>query len=83
MPMKAIVERNLRLQAVETGSYYFYKAEGNDDQLNSAMKRVAYGIVVGQMKARKLEPPTRLELWAKAQATFPGHKLHPAPEEVA
>ena len=82
--MKAIVERNLRLQAVETGSYYYYKADGADDQLNSATKRVSYGIIVDLMKKRKLEPPTPAELYIKARATFPGHKLHPAPvEEVA
>ncbi len=63
----------LRLEYLISASYYFFKAEGDDEQLHSALNR---------MKAQKLalslgsHVPKFEEVRAFAVERFPAHKRH-------
>lgn len=63
----------LRLEYLMAAAYYWYKAEGNDEQLVCALQRVR-----AQNLSRKLQNhlPTPEEVRAYAVGRFPAHRLH-------
>jgi len=76
------MKNNLYMNAVEAGSYYYYRAEGEVENLISVTGRMTYQSLVSQLKKQGLRVPTAQELYLAATTRWPAAKLHPAPEEV-
>jgi predicted class III extradiol MEMO1 family dioxygenase len=69
-----------RKAAVAAGAWYWFKAETAEENLNSALMRMAYQSAVDVLKAEGVVAPAAAELYVAAASKWPVARLHPAPK---
>lgn len=71
---------SLLQDCIRTGAYYWFRAEGPDENLQSALNRMQYRQMVERLNSLGIPRPTPDEIYAHAHDKWPEHKLHPAPK---
>jgi hypothetical protein len=71
---------SMLLDCIAAGAYYWFRAEGWDENTVSAFNRMKYREIVGRFQALSLPLPTSEQMYAYAAEKWPAHKLHPAPK---
>ena len=72
----------LTAKAERAGAYYWLKAEGQGEQLESALMRLEYGNLVAAIEALGGEKPSAAAMYRAAQMIWPAAKLHAGPKVV-
>jgi hypothetical protein len=67
---------------IAAGAWYWFRAEGQDENLVSALNRMKYREMVNRFQSLNIPLPTPEEMYAHAVEKWPAHKLHPAPQAV-
>jgi len=67
----------LRKAVVEAGSYYWFKAENGDEQIQSALMREGYRAGVEALRCYLEPEPGSRELYEAAARKWPQSRLHP------
>ena len=70
----------MRLEMIAAGAYYWLRAEGQDENMVSALNRMKYRQMVERFDALNIPKPTPEEMYACAAEKWPSHKLHAAPK---
>lgn len=65
---------------IAAGAWNWLRAEGDDENLVSALNRMRYRTIVQRFESLNIQPPTPADLYAAAAEKWPAHKLHPAPK---
>ena len=65
------------LECIAAGAYYWFRAEGPDENIVNAMNRMRYRQMVERFEAMNILRPTAEEMYAYAADKWPKHKLHP------
>jgi len=69
----------LLLDCIEAGAWYWFRAEGIDENLTSALNRMKYRKITDRLKSLNIPLPTPEEMYVYATDKWPTHKLHPGP----
>jgi hypothetical protein len=69
----------LTQKAKRAGAYYWLKAEGQGEQLESSLMRLEYGSLCDAIEALGGQRPPASHLYAVAKLIWPVERLHPAP----
>lgn len=70
----------LRLECLAAGAWYWFRAEGQDENMVSALNRMKYRNLVERFRTLNIPLPTPEDMYAYAAEKWPKHKLHPAPK---
>lgn len=68
------------LDCIAAGSWYWFRAEGDDENMVSALNRMKYRGMVERFRTLNIPLPTPEEIYAYAADKWPKHKLHAAPK---
>lgn len=68
------------LECIAAGAYSWFRAEGPDENMVSAMNRMRYRQMVQRFETLNIPLPTAEEMYAYAADKWPKHKLHAAPK---
>lgn len=71
---------SLLLECIAAGAWYWFRAEGQDENLVSTLNRLKYRELAQRFDALNIPRPTAGEMYAYAVDKWPKHKLHPAPK---
>lgn len=66
----------LRLKCALDGAWFWFRAEGQDEDLLSATHRLRYHTIKARLDMLGIEPPTAKEMYAIAADKWPAHKLY-------
>lgn len=66
----------MRLDYMMAAAWYYYRAEGADEQLASALNRMQAQKLHQRFLGLGMELPTPEEIQGYAQSKWPAHKLH-------
>jgi hypothetical protein len=68
------------MDCIAAGVWYWFRAEGDDENMASALNRMKYRGMIQRLEALNIPCPTPDEIYAYAAEKWPMHKLHPAPK---
>ena len=66
----------MRLDAIAAGAYYWFRAEGPDEELVSTLNRMRYRNLIHRFEVLNIPQPTSADILAYAKDKWPAHKLH-------